>query len=271
MREPLLIVDGDNLTHRAYHSTPKTVTNNAIVGFVSMLVRIWQEEQPRGVFVAWDTLGVKTYRDELWPAYQGGRVFEESIVRQLNLLPTVCQAFGFGVGKEGGFEADDLMAAATRSEVAQGGTALLLTTDKDSYQLVSEMVTVLAPKRGTRELDRIDPSQVVKRMGVLPEQVPDFKALMGDSSDKIPGIKGIGPKAAASLLLTHGVLENVVANWPPKDAELALRFREITRMHPNIPVKLPSGGPDWEAGAAALRTLGAETLAERVSLLILPS
>lgn len=264
---PLLIVDGDNLTHRAYHSTPKTIAHNAIVGFVGMLARIWQEEKPRGVFVAWDTLGVKTYRDELWPAYQGGRVFEESIVQQLNMLPTICLAFGFGVGKEGGFEADDLMAAAALREVENGGTALLLTTDKDSYQLVSDRVTVLAPRRGTRELDRIGPSQVVERMGVLPEQVPDFKALMGDSSDKVPGTKGIGPKAAAALLLRHGTLENVVANWAAKDAELALMFREVTCMRPTVRVQLPERGPDWQAGAAALRALSADGVADRVAAL----
>src|SRR5947209_12012629 len=103
---PLLIVDGDNLAHRAYHSTPKTVAApdgipiNAIVGFFSMLSRIWQEEKPRGVFVAWDTLGVDTYRTELYPTYQGGRIFEDSSVRQLNLLPQICRAFRFGVRKQ---------------------------------------------------------------------------------------------------------------------------------------------------------------------------
>ena len=102
--QPLLIIDGDNLAHRAYHSTPKTVLGkegkpiNALVGFFSMLGRIYQEELPRGIFVAWDTLGVDTYRNELWPPYQGGRVFEDSIVEQLNLLPSVCKAFRFGVG-----------------------------------------------------------------------------------------------------------------------------------------------------------------------------
>lgn len=253
--QPLLVVDGDNLAHRAYHSTPKSVASNAIVGAMRILRRICDEEQPRAVFVAWDTLGVKTYRDDLWPDYQGGRVFEPSLVRQLNLLPHVCEGHGFGVGKAAGYEADDLMAAATLREVEQGGTVLILTTDKDSYQLVSDQVTVLSPKRGTRVLDRIDPREVVERMGVLPAQVPDFKALMGDSSDKIPGIKGIGPKAAASLLMRHGDLESVVAEWAEKDAELALRFREITRMRPSVAVTLPIGPPDWAAGAAAMASL----------------
>src|SRR4051794_1021709 len=165
---PLLIVDGDNLAHRAYHSTPKTVAAadgspiNALVGFVGMLVNVWAREQPRGVFVAWDTLGVPTYRHELWPPYQSGRVFDRQIVQQLELLPGLCQAFGLGVGKRAGSEADDLMAAAAIAEVARGGTCLLLTTDRDAYQLVSEQVTVLAARRGSRELDRIGPREVVE-------------------------------------------------------------------------------------------------------------
>src|SRR4051812_35329372 len=115
---PLLIVDGDNLAHRAYHSTPKSVTGaggapiNAVVGFVGMLVNLWLNERPRGVFVAWDTLGVETYRHGLWPTYQAGRVFDREIVDQLGLLPGLCRAFGLGVGRRAGSEADDLMAAA---------------------------------------------------------------------------------------------------------------------------------------------------------------
>ncbi len=273
MQAPLLIIDGDNLAHRAYHSTPKSVTGeggqviNAIVGFVGMLTRIWAEERPRGVFVAWDTLGVSTYRDKLWPAYQGGRVFEREIREQLELLPEVCRAFGFGVGKQAGYEADDLAAAAALAEVAHGGTCLLLTTDKDYYQLVSSEITVIAPRRGTRELDRIGPHQVVERFGVLPQQVPSFKALAGDASDKIPGIRGIGPQAAARLLLQHGSLEGVIEGCGLADAELALMFREVCTMRPDVPVVLPGDGPDWVCGAAALRALGANNAADRVAAL----
>jgi len=269
---PLLIIDGDNLAHRAYHSMPKTIKGkndlpiNAVVGFFSMLLRIYEEEKPRQIFVAWDTLGVDTYRSELWPDYQTGRVFDKETVLQLNMLPSLCEAFNLGVGKCKGYEADDFMAAAAAAEVARGGTCLILTTDRDAYQLVSESVTVLAPKRGSRDLDRIGPNQVVERMGVLPEQVPDFKALAGDSSDKIPGLKGIGPKSAASLLLQHGTLENVLANWARvEEVELALKFREVVRMRPDCAIELPNGEPDWEGGAEVLKALGAERLAERVS------
>ena len=278
---PLLIVDGDNLAHRAYHSTPKTVTGtggapiNATVGFVNMLVAVWTAEQVRAVFVAWDTLDVETYRHHLWPAYQSGREFEPEIVHQLGLLPSLCRAFGFGVGQQAGSEADDLMAAAAAKEVERGGTCLLLTTDRDAYQLVSDRVAVLSPQRGTRELARIGPREVEERMGVPPALVPDFKALAGDASDKIPGLRGIGPKSAAALLREHGTLEGVLqalqapdakgTRRSPEEADLALTFREVARMRPDIPVELPHAvPPDWRAGAAALRKLGANNLADRI-------
>ena len=271
----LLIVDGDNLAHRAYHSTPKTITGadgapiNAVVGFFGMLVNLWTKERPRAVFVAWDTLGVETYRHALWPAYQSGRVFDRELVRQLEALPELCGAFGLGVGRRAGSEADDLMAAAAVAELGRGGTCLVLTTDRDAYQLVSDRVTILAPRRGARELDRIGPREVVERLGVLPEQVPDFKALSGDSSDRIPGLRGIGPKSAAALLLEHGTLEGVLeALNRPQEAELALRFREVVAMRPDVPVELPpTGPPDWAGGSAALRRLGANALADRVAAL----
>ncbi|HSI72337.1 MAG TPA: 5'-3' exonuclease H3TH domain-containing protein [Fimbriimonas sp.] len=269
---PLLVVDGDNLAHRAYHSTPKTVrgTNdapiNAIVGFFSMLVGVWQKEQPRAVFVAWDTLGFDTYRSELWPPYQGGRVFEPEIRQQLGQLPALCMACGLGVGKSAGHEADDLIAAAALKEAAGGGTCVILTADRDTFQLASDCITILWPRKGISNIERIGPHQVVELFGVLPEQVPDFKALCGDPSDKIPGIRGIGPKAAASLLLRYGDLEGVLENWNrPQDAELALMFREVARMRHDVDVTLPDGPPRWSDGAPVLRELGANRLADRLA------
>lgn len=267
----LLVVDGDNLAHRAYHSTPKTIVGkdnqpvNAISGFFSMLLRITLELSPRQIFVAWDTLGVDTYRNKLWPAYQTGRVFEREIVTQLNMLPSICREFGFGVGKESGYEADDLMASAALLEVERGGSALVFTTDKDSYQLVSDRITIVSPKRGSRELDVITPEEVVARMGVLPSQVPDYKALMGDSSDKIPGIRGIGPKAASALLLKHGCLEEVIEAWENEEnKQLSMLFRDVCTMRTDAKVELPTSSANWEKGAEYLRNLGLEGLSDRI-------
>lgn len=270
---PLLVVDGDNLAHRAYHSVPKTVRGrdgqpiNAIVGWVNVILVAWDAEAPRAVFVAWDTLGVPTYRHELWPAYQAGRVFDEALVRQLEQLPQVCAAFGFGVGKRAGYEADDLMAAAARAEAAAGGYSLVLTADRDAYQLVSDAVTLLAPQRGGGAPLRITPEMVVRRLGVRPEQVPDFKALAGDSSDNIPGARGIGPRSAATLLQRYGTLERALEAGAVKVAdggEQLIAFREIVRAR-DVEVELPpTRDPDWVRAAATLRKLGADTLAGRL-------
>jgi DNA polymerase I len=273
---PLLIIDGDNLAHRAYHSMPKTLRSpdgrpiNAIVGWTNMLVTLWEAEQPRSVFVAWDTLGVDTYRHKLWPTYQGGRVFDNAIVKQLDLLPQVATAFGFKNGKLAGYEADDFMAAAAIAETRRGGRSLLLTTDRDAYQLVSDSVMVLAPRAGVRDLIRIGPEQVVERMGVLPEQVPDFKALAGDASDNIPGAKGIGPKSAAALILKYGTLEAILSERTdtisPTLADQLRMFKHIVSMQGDVAVELPATAPpDWKSAAAKLHQLGAENLSERIA------
>ena len=273
----LLVIDGDNLAHRAYHSMPKSLRSsdgrpiNAIVGWTNMLVTLWENEQPRSVFTAWDTLFVDTYRHKLWPTYQAGRVFDDAIVRQLDLLPTLAKAFGFGVGKGAGYEADDFMAAAAIAETRRGGRSLLLTTDRDAYQLVSDHVTVLAPRAGVRDLMRIGTEQVVERMGVLPEQIPDFKALAGDASDNIPGAKGIGPKAAAALLLKYGTLESVLEarkdTIPASLADQLRSFKRIVSMQPGeVTVQLPeTAPPNWAAAADRLAELGAANLSERIA------
>jgi len=274
VERPLLLIDGDNLAHRAYHSIPNTVKGangqpiNSIVGWTNMLLGLWDIEQPRAVFVAWDTLGVPTYRHKLWPDYQGGRVFDRELIQQLNQLPDVALAFGFGVGKGPGFEADDFLATAAAAETQRGGQSLILTNDRDAFQLASDSVTVLWPRKGISDIVRVDPHEVVARFGVLPEQVPDFKALAGDASDNIPGARGIGPKSGAELLLRHGTLDRVLqadARGLAAQADQLLAFREMTRLRTNLDVTLPPDGPpDWASGAEKLRSLGADALARRV-------
>ena len=159
-----------------------------------MLTRLWEQERPDAVLVAWDTLSTPTYRHEAYEPYQSGRVFEESILEQLDVLPALCEAMGFLVAKAPGYEADDFLAAAAR---AWPGPVLVATSDRDAFQLASERVTILQPARGVSELARIGPAEVRERYGVEPDQVPDLIALRGDPSDRLPGARGIGPKKAA--------------------------------------------------------------------------
>src|SRR5207302_2275097 len=137
MTRPLLAVDGDNFAHRSYHALPKSIRRRggrgggAIVGFANFLLRLYDSEKPRAVLVAWDTLGAATYRQELFPAYQGGRQFDDEIVEQLETLPELVAACGFAFAKAAGYEADDFLAAAVAAEERRGGQALIASGDRD--------------------------------------------------------------------------------------------------------------------------------------------
>ena len=133
-----------------------------------MLLRLWQDEQPRNVLVAWDTLDVPTYRHEALEAYQSGRVFDDELLEQLDLLPAIVESAGFASAKAPGYEADDFLAAAARAEEAAGGSALVATSDRDAFQLVTDRVTVLQPARGAPPT-RIDTGAVRERYGVDPD------------------------------------------------------------------------------------------------------
>ena len=260
----LLAIDGDSLAHRAYHALPKSIRLNAIVGFSNFLLRLWESEQPESVLVAWDSLDTPTYRHEALPAYQSGRVFEPSILKQLDLLPGVVEAFGFQIAKAPGYEADDFLAAAAR---AYPGPVLVATSDRDAFQLVSDRVGILQPVKGVSELARIGPAEVRERYGVEPAQVPDFIALRGDSSDKIPGAKGVGPKTAADVLRQYGSLEGALAAGRfAADADNLRLYRRIAAMDADAPLpKLGPTPPDWSAASAHLDGLGLGGVAKRVA------
>jgi DNA polymerase-1 len=272
---PLLAVDGDSLAHRAYHALPKTVVRaegrpaGALVGFANFLLRLWQAESPRAVLVGWDTLGVPTYRNEAFAAYQSGRVFEDAIVEQLALLPELVEAMGFAAAKAPGYEADDFLAAAAAAEEARGGTALVVTSDRDAFQLVSARTTVLQPVRGVFELARIWPAEVRERYGVDPEQVPDFIALRGDPSDKLPGAPGVGPKTAAAILAEHGSLDATLAagRFSAQREELLL-YRRIATMDASAPLpSLADQTPKWAEASSICRAWGLNAVADRLAAL----
>ena len=268
----LLAIDGDSLAHRAYHALPKSIRLNALVGFAGFLQRLWESEQPESVLVGWDSLDTPTYRHEALPAYQSGRVFEDSILEQLDLLPALVESFGFQVGKAPGYEADDFLAAAAR---AWPGPVLVATSDRDAFQLVSDRVQILQPVKGVSELARIGPAEVRERYGVEPQQVPDFIALRGDPSDKIPGAPGVGPKKAADVLKQHGSLAQALADGRfPQIAEELLLYREIATMDDQAP--LPElGAHPARLGArrgarARARPRGPREAPARTSLTMLP-
>jgi DNA polymerase-1 len=232
-----------------------------------MIVRLWEQEEPRAVLAAWDTLEVPTYRHEAFAAYQSGREFDASLLEQLAMLPNLCTALSFPVAKVPGYEADDFLAAAAAYEEARGGTVLVASGDRDAFQLASDRTTILQPVRGVSEIARIGPDEVRERYGVEPQQVPDFIALRGDPSDKLPGAKGVGPKTASGLLHQYDTLEAMLADgrFSAQADDLRL-YRRIAAMDAAAPLpEIPDAEPDWEGGAELVRSWGLNGLAERLA------
>jgi exodeoxyribonuclease III len=269
---PLLVVDGDSFAHRAYHGVPKTILRKggkgagAIVGFANFLLRLYQAEQPRAVLVGWDTLTVPTYRHEQFAAYQSGRHFDDALLEQLDVLPEFVAACGFAYAKAPGYEADDFLAAAVAAEEQRGGTALVASGDRDTFQLASEATTILFPIRAG-EMARIGPAEVRERYGVDPKQVPDFIALRGDPSDKLPGAPGVGPKGAADLLRKYGTLEAALAAGRfPEQAQALRLYRAIATMDAAAPLPpLRAQQPTWGQASALAREWELNQLADRLA------
>lgn len=271
-RRPLLVIDGDSFTHRAYHGLPKSIRSRggkgggAIVGFANTLLRLYEAEKSRAVFVGWDTLDAPTYRHQAFPAYQSGRQFDAELLDQLAVLPQFVAACGFAWAKAPGYEADDFLAAAVAAEERRGGTTLVASGDRDAFQLASPATTILQPVRGG-EIVRIDPAEVRARYGVAPRQVPDFIALRGDPSDKLPGARGIGAKGAASLLEKFASLEDAIAAGHFEAQADALRlYRRIATMDAAAPIPdLPDQVPTWRRAAELAQDWQLNRLAERLS------
>lgn len=273
-KRPLMIIDGDSFAHRAYHGLPQTIRRKgdrpagAIVGFANYLLRFYADEQPRAVVVGWDTLEVPNFRAELFPDYQGGRAFDDDLLEQLAVLPELVEAFGFVIGKAAGFEADDFLATAVAAEEKAGGSAIVASGDRDAFQLASARTIILYPAKAG-EMARIGPAEVRERYGVEPEQVPDFIALRGDPSDKIPGARGVGEKTAASLLRRHPDLEAMIAaNRFAAAAEDLRLYKRLATMVTNAPLgRIPDQTPDWRRAAELTHEWELKALTERLEQL----
>ena len=196
-------------------------------------------------------------------------MFEESLLEQLDLLPELVEALGFAAAKAPGYEADDFMAAAVASEEKRRGETLVATSDRDLFQLASKRTTILQPVRGVSEIARIGPDEVRERYGVEPEQVPDFIALRGDPSDRLPGAAGIGPKKAADILREHGNLEGALAAGRfTAEAEDLRLYRRIAALDASAPLPpLADQTPTWAEASSLVRGWGLNQLADRLEKL----
>ncbi len=215
----LLLLDGHSLAYRAFFALPvenfSTSTGqhtNAVYGFTSMLINVLRDEAPTHVAVAFD-VSRQTFRSEEYAEYKAGRSTSPSEFKgQVSLLHEVLDALRIPYVEADGFEADDVIATLTTQATAEGMEVLICSGDRDAFQLVTDDVTVLYPVRGVSELTRMTPSAVEAKYGVLPERYSDLAALVGESSDNLPGVPGVGPKTAAKWLGQYGDLTGVVAH-----------------------------------------------------------
>ena len=213
----LFLIDGNSLAYRAFFALPEDIATsdgrptNAIYGFASMMVKILVEHQPKAVVVVWDA-GMSG-REVVYEPYKEQRKPRPDLLKeQWPHIPKVAEAFGFTNVRVEGFEADDVIAALARSAQRDGIPVMVVSGDRDVYQLVGDGIRVMTTSRGITDTRIYDHDGVVERYGVPPELVPDLIGLKGDTSDNIPGVPGIGDKTATALLQEFGSLEAVLDN-----------------------------------------------------------
>ncbi len=216
-RPRLLLLDGHSLAYRAFFALPvenfSTTTGqhtNAVYGFTAMLINVLRDEQPTHLAVAFD-VSRKTFRSETYSDYKANRSKSpDEFQGQVSLIKEVLSALRVPFVEKDGFEADDIIGTLTTQALAEDFDVLICSGDRDSFQLVGEHSTVIYPMRGVSEMKRMTPAAVEEKYGVPPDRYPELAALVGESSDNLPGVPGVGPKTAAKWILTYDGLENVV-------------------------------------------------------------
>ncbi|WP_200758654.1 DNA polymerase I [Effusibacillus dendaii] len=213
----LILIDGNSITYRAFFALPLLTTasgrhTNAAYGFTMMLMRLLQDERPTHVAVAFDK-GKTTFRHEFFTEYKGTRdKTPNELSEQFPIVREVLDAFGITHLEKEGYEADDIIGTLARQAEAAGYETLVVSGDKDLLQLVSDRVHAILTRKGITETELYDIAKVQERYGLTPQQIIDLKGLMGDTSDNIPGIPGVGEKTALKLLHEFGSVESVLAN-----------------------------------------------------------
>ncbi|MFL5886103.1 MAG: DNA polymerase, partial [Thermoleophilaceae bacterium] len=213
----LFLIDGNSLAYRAFYALPETIATsrgfptNAIFGFASMLVKIFTDYGPKATLVVWDA-GMSG-RAEISDDYKAGRKERPDLLsEQWPHLQPLVEAFGYRNVKVPGYEADDVISTLARRAKAEGIEVMVVTGDRDMFQIVEPGIRVMATSRGITETKVYDRETVIERYGIPPELIPDFYGLKGDTSDNIPGVPGIGDKTASQLLQEYGDLEGVLSN-----------------------------------------------------------
>ncbi len=263
MADKLLAIDGNSLVHRAYWALPTTMMDkekrhtNAVYGFFTMLFRIVEEYAPTHIAVAFD-MKEKTFRHEVFAEYKAGRrKTPQELNEQFPMLKDALALAGVRYTEQETFEADDILGALTRQAAARKMESYIFTGDRDELQLIDEHVSVVLTKKGVSETKLMTREVLQEEMGITPEQITDLKGLMGDASDNIPGVAGVGEKTALKLLLEYGTVENLYEHIDelPKNKlheklvngrESAFLSKQLATIHRDMP--LASGLDDFVFG-----------------------
>ena len=233
MSEKILLIDGHSILNRAFYGLPDLTNSEglhtgAVYGFLNILFRILEEEQPQYLAVAFD-LHAPTFRHKMYEAYKGTRKpMPQELREQVPLIKEMLTAMGVEIVTKEGFEADDILGTIARRSEEKGMEAVILSGDRDLLQLATDKVMIRLPKtsKGKTTIENYHTEQVIEKYGVTPAQVIELKALMGDSSDNIPGIPGVGEKTAAKIIGQFGSIENAydhVEEIKPNKAKESLR------------------------------------------------
>jgi len=284
-RKKLVVIDGHAMVHRAFHALPEALTNssgeqvNATFGFTSMLIKALTEVKPDYIALTFDRPS-PTFRHEQFAEYKAHRpALPDNMRPQFGRIREIVQAFGIPIYEKDGYEADDVIGTLATQATQQGVNTIILTGDMDTLQLVNDHVEVLAAKRGISEVTEYDTDAVIARYGLPPEKLPDFKGLVGDKSDNIPGVPGIGEKTATRLINDYGSLEGVLAHLDelkPKEqrllqekADQARQSKYLATIVCDAPVQLDLeacrvGQLDREKVLAIFRELEFRTLVDKL-------
>ena len=285
-RRTFAVIDGNSLMHRAFHAIPPSMTapdgrpTNALFGFVSMLLKLMEDFCPDGVAVAFDK-GAPQVRIDMLPQYKAQRPPRDPLLsQQFPMVRELLDAMSVPTYAVEGWEGDDLLGTMAAQGAARGFDMLLVTGDRDSYQLVNDRVKVVATKKGISDVVVYGPDEVAELYeGVRPEQIPDFYGLKGDTSDNIPGVPGIGPKKASALIVQYGTLDEVLAHADQikgkmgenirAHAEDARVSRRVAQIRTDAPVTFDpdeARWPDFEPAEVerAFDALGFTALKRRV-------
>lgn len=281
-----MVIDGHAMIHRAYHAVPETLATkkgeviNAAFGFTALLIKALSEIKPDYIAVAFD-LPTPTFRHQQFAPYKIHRpTLPENMRPQFGRIREVVEAFGIPIYEKDGFEADDVLGTLSCQATRAGVDTIILTGDMDTLQLVDEHVKVMAAKRGITEVTEYGVEEVQQRFGVTPEHVPDYKGLVGDTSDNIPGVKGVGEKTAKKLLAEYnGDIEQIFAHLDdlaPKEQRLlrgkeaeARQSKYLATIVCDVPVQLDLvacrvGQVNQERTVALFRELEFRTLIDKI-------